>query len=949
MKYNIQRRFVIFYVVLSLVFFVMIAKIMYLTVFSEDVFSKREASFIYKKIEIKAPRGEIRDRNGRLLAGNRPSFNVQVTKDTSVSQEDQNKMFYRLSKILRTNEEMLVDEFPIKVYQGYYYFIYDEELRKWKEKNNLKPDATAEESFSILANLLSEQGVIRINPEDTAKDIQQKMIEIGYYPPISVKSELRFIQDIKKEEWMERTFGRGYKDHLDKSAQEIFKLAREVYGISDGLDEKSARDVMILNDLLRSRRQFQYQPINISFDIGEKTVIQLEEETLNLPMVSIVVEPVRYYPYGEFTSHILGYLGKIGENETDYYVKEKGYDPNEIIGKTGLEKAFEEKLRGRSGYRIVQVDVKNRMVQSLGFQAPIPGETVYITTDNELQQVVEDSLKKTLNSIQTGSSYTSNWGDIKMRDTNKVFNKAKSGATVVLDVKSGEVLAMASYPDYDPNKFVLGISQEEYEKLMPENINDSMAPKPLYNISTMMSVQPGSTFKMITGLAGLENGLDPYYRIQDKGFIEIGQHKFGCWIWNSSNGGRTHGKENLIDAIRDSCNYYMYCLSVGYDYSKDVKMNVEMNSEKILDYAKRFGLDEKTGIEIEETKGQVPNVGIEKEKTLKSLSSFLNKFMEDKFEDVSSGSAEYTKKIETITSWSTENPGRGELIRRLSKLSVKKEHINTVADRIKYDYFNTMSGWKEGDAFNLAIGQGAHSYTPIQLARYIAALANDGVMNEVTVVNRTVDSEKRNALVNSTEKTPIELKNKDNLKYLVQGMINVSDEGTSKNVFKNFPVSVASKTGTAQRPGYIPTKDEKNYYLSHLRSYGVKRDEVLKLAKELEENSKLKLPEHQYIVQAILKLNKNLSSKRDLDIYKDEYDEFAWFVSFAPAENPEIAIVSVIVQGGHGGYGAPMARDIYTKYFRLNEPQKQDKNNKDAQPSIEVPVQKKINYSDEIN
>lgn len=939
MKYNVEKRFATLYVILGLAFLIMFVKIAYLTVFSVELFSKREASFIYKKIEVKAPRGEIRDRNGRLLAGNRPSFNVQIVKDSSLSKEEQNVMLQTLSRILRENGEKPVDDFPIKVYQGYYYFTYDEELRKWKEKNNIDPSATAEESFSIIVNLLVEQGAIQVNPQDTVQQIQQKMIEIGYYPPISVKEDMKFIQERKKEEWLQRTFPKKkYKEMLNKSAEEIFLLAKEEYGISDEIDEKTAREILIMNDLIRSREQIQYQPINVAFDVKRSTVIQLEEAGINIPIVSVVVEPIRYYPYGKFTSHVMGYLGKIGENEMEDYVKKQGYDPSEIIGKTGLEKTFQADLRGKSGFQTVQVDSNNRMVQSLGFEAPVPGKTIYTTTDNELQEVAEQSLKKTLDSIQTGKNYESAWGNITMRDSNKIFDKAKSGAAVVLDVRTGEVLAMASYPDYDPNKFVLGISQEEYEKLMPENINDSMAPKPLYNIATMMSVQPGSTFKMITGLAGLENGLDPYYRIQDKGFIKIGSHPFGCWIWNSSKGARTHGQENLIDAIKDSCNYYMYCLSVGYDYARNVKMNVDMNSEKILDYAKRFGLDEKTGIEIEETKGQVPSVGLERERNMKALSIFLDKFMEEKFEGIAYGSKEYKENIDTIISWSQENPSRGEIIRRLGDLSVKSEFVNVVADRIKYDYFSSMSGWKEGDAFNLAIGQGSHSYTLLQLARYIAALANEGVLNDVTVMNRVVNYEKSESIVNSVKQKEIELNNRNNLDYLVQGMINVSDEGTSKNVFKYFPVKVAAKTGTAQRAGYIPTKDEKNYYLSHLASYGVDREEVLRLAKELEKKSEKKLQEYQYIVQAILRLNKKLS-KKDLDVYKDTYDEFAWFVSFAPAEKPEIAVVSVIIQGGHGGYGAPMARDIYAKYFHLKEPGQE----------VSHSVENKLIYTDELN
>ena len=249
-----------------------------------------------------------------------------------------------------------------------------------------------------------------------------------------------------------------------------------------------------------------------------------------------------------------------------------------------------------------------------------------------------------------------------------------------------------------------------------------------------------------------------------------------------------------------------------------------------------------------------------------------------------------------------------------------------------------MGGWKEGDAFNLAIGQGAHSYTPLQLTRYVASIANKGHLNKVSLIDKIENSEKTDIMLNKLQTKEIQLKNNKNLDYLVEGMKNASDEGTSKSTFNRFPIMVASKTGTAQRAGKIPTVDEKKYYLSHLSSYGVTYSDVMRVSKELEKNSTTKLQDYQYIVQAILKLNKNLK-KADLDQYKDSYDEFAWFVSFAPADKPEIAVISVIVQGGHGGYAAPMARDIYAQYFELTP------NGTKPQEA----VQKKIQFVDELN
>ncbi|MGL5258128.1 MAG: penicillin-binding transpeptidase domain-containing protein [Proteocatella sp.] len=914
---NIDDRNKFFFKIVILCFVVLIFKSFYLTTIKGDEYSEIADNKIYKKISIDAPRGEIRDRNGTLLAGNKPVFSVEISAN-EIEAETINGVVSDVVDILENSGEKIKDEFPIVITDNGYEYTFDKKVSEWKKANSIPANFTAEQTFDYMVDTLTSNGVISLDQNDTVFDIQSKIIEAGYFPPISVE-KMEFSENVKKQEWLTKYLKKYVDEEEDiykTSAREAFVYVRKYYGIDESLGDKEARKIMMVRDLIRSKGYYQYEPTIISEDISKESVSKIEENAMNLPGISVKTTSVRYYPEGSSAAHILGQLGKIAsQNEIDKYVKEKSYAPTDMIGKTGIEKKYEDILNGKKGYTKVQVDVSGRMIETLERVDPEIGSTVYLTIDSKLQEVAEASLKKTLKTIQSGGTYDSVWGNMRMRDNRRVYSKAQSGAVVVLDVKTGEVLALANYPDYDPNLFAQGISTQDMNSLMPLNMNDPIAPKPLYNIATMTSVQPGSTFKPITGLAALENGLDPYYQILDKGYIEMGGRTFGCWIWNERKG--NHGYENLMDALRDSCNYYFYCISVGYNYATDAPLPVKMKADEILKYSKMFGLDQKTGIQIEEIPGKVPDPESKAKSVASRLEADLNRRMRTYFEKFDNKSEKYDQAIATIVGWMPENPTRGEIMNRLGELGVKEQYIEEVTDVVKYSYFN-QGKWQTGDTFNLSIGQGEHAYTPIQLANYVAAIANGGYLNKVTVVDKVESSDKKNIQTEERISKKIELKNPDNLKYIRQGMEDVSDEGSASSYLKNFPIKIASKTGTAQKSGRIPAADEEAYLLKHMGSFGVSKNEVMKLAEKYEKDDKYRYPKHIYMKRAIMELNPNITSER-INAYKDSYDPFAWLVSYAPAENPEIAVVTLLFQGGHGGFGAAIARDIYAEHFNLIE------------------------------
>ncbi|SHJ82168.1 penicillin-binding transpeptidase domain-containing protein [Paramaledivibacter caminithermalis] len=943
---------------LILIFLIIFVRLLNLTIVEGEARRAASEDIRKKNISIVAPRGEIRDRNGILIAGNVPSFTVQLVRSEL---QELNEVAIKIIDILDKNSEEHI-EFPIIIRDGEYVYSYDLEINNWlaslgEEYENLRD---AEAVFNkIVADNLPIENLDNIKA-------QEYLIAMGITPPISV-SKMKFLPQIKKENFL-----KNYELDINIDAKEAFRKIRKKYKIDDEYSDIDARKILTIRHALNQLGYLQYKPLRIANDISEKTAILIEEAGMDLPGISVVIEPKRYYPKGEMAAHILGYLGKISnEYEIKKYVNENSYSRNDIIGKTGIEGRYELVLKGENGIKSVEVDTYGRTVKELDYEKkPKPGKDIYLTIDSNLQKVAEESLKHALEEIQRGGTFKSKWGDYKYKES---FPNAKAGAVVVTDVNTGEVLALASYPAYDPNLFASGISSKDWQSLQPVNKRDPIAPSPLLNIATITAVQPGSIFKMITGLAAAEEGLDPNKKLYDGGVIRRGSKTFGCWLWNQYRA--SHGYVDLIKAIEHSCNYYMYDVVNGYDYYKNEPLGIDMNVNKLIDYAKLFGLGESTGIEISEIAPGVPDPDKKSETILLYMERRLYKISKDYFpEDILNDESKLKGCIDEILSWADENPSRGEIIRRLIKMGVEESKLDGLADIIKFDYFNQMD-FKEGDAFNLAIGQGSHAYTPVQMARYISAIANGGYLNELTLIKKIADEEQSK----EDKKRKIEFNNENILDYIKEGMRRVNATGTARGVFNGF-IGVAGKTGTAERDGKIPPLDEVKYLKQHLKDiapnlslntittessaiFKQRKEELLALQKESEilqekilslkqqhekaNNEKEKeqinkdmeevknrknrvkneiinkltrgyFDEGSIMREAIKRLTNNNITDEMIDKFKSDYDNFAWFVSFAPYEKPEIAVVVLLFQGGHGGYGAPIAKEIIGTYLETN-------------------------------
>lgn len=496
----------------------------------------------------------------------------------------------------------------------------------------------------------------------------------------------------------------------------------------------------------------------ISPEVCEKSVAQIEEMNHSFPGINIEYRPIRKYYYSSLASHVLGYVGKIGNEE---YTQNEGYELDDYIGKTGIEYVCEKFLKGKDGLKQTDMSIDGTTTGEYITEEAISGSNVMLTIDAKVQQVAEKALKENIEKINNGD-----YGEKR---------EVYAGSVVVLNVKTGEVISMVSYPDFEPQLFVDGISTEKWNEYTVKGRSA------LINRTMQSAYAPGSIFKMVPAIAGLETGkITKDEQIECAG-IYPGGYKPKCWYYTTY--GRGHGYLTVSQAIQKSCNCYFY------------EVGTRIGIDNIEKYATYFGLGQKTNIEL---------------------------------------------------------PG---------------EISGTLAGKKLYEKLD--EAWYYGNTLSAVIGQAENNFTPIQMARYIAMLTNGGKKLDLTIIKdiinnqgESIKTEEGKDYINKRlgiEKTSEENLNiqKENLKTVLEGMQSVTEEGgTAYSVFKDFPIQVGGKTGSAEAGN-----DKTN----------------------------------------------------------------AWFVGFAPYENPEIAVVVLVENGAHGYYSAEVTKEIMEAYFGLNEEIVEDK------------------------
>ncbi len=369
---------------------------------------------------------------------------------------------------------------------------------------------------------------------------------------------------------------KNYDIDENMTAEQAFYKFRDKYKIENE-DILEIKKIIAIRYAIIREGYSSTKSITIAKDICREAVAEFSENADEFPGLSISVQPVRQYKEGTLASHILGYASKISDQE--YQSRKDEYEPNDIIGKTGVEYLFEDYLKGKKGTKQIDMAVDGTITAEVVEKEAVAGANVILTIDSKLQKMAEEALKSNIEKIR-GGGFGKNYD-------------AKGGSAVVMNVKTGEVLAMASYPDYNPQSFADGISNEEWQ-----NYSNNKS-YPLLNKSIQSAYEPGSIFKMITAIAGLEsNNITLTEKMNDTGVYNKYGGSWNCWYYTDYH--RGHGYLNVIGAIEKSCNFFFY------------ETADRMGIDTLDKYAKYFGLGVKTGIELP---GEVSGILASKEYT----------------------------------------------------------------------------------------------------------------------------------------------------------------------------------------------------------------------------------------------------------------------------------------------------------------------------------------------
>ena len=314
------------------------------------------------------------------------------------------------------------------------------------------------------------------------------------------------------------------------------------------------RDPALLSTMTlpRDLRRLPYQGVVLAQDVTREALAAIEAHQVELPGVSIEVGSKRVYPPDGFAAHLFGYVGQVNARERERF---PNYRLGDVLGKFGIEKRWETGLRGQGGGQQIEVDANGQRLRVLGEEEAKAGDSLVLTIDADLQRAAEAALH------------------------------GKEGAIVVLGVNTGEVLAMASHPAFDPNLFSRGIRVDEWHALVDDPLH------PLNNRAIQGQYPPGSTFKVIMAAAALEKGaVTPATRFHCSGGLQFGRHRFRCWRR------RGHGSMNLQQALAHSCDVYFY------------QVGQRLGIQNIADYARLFGMGRSLGVGLDhEASGLIPD------------------------------------------------------------------------------------------------------------------------------------------------------------------------------------------------------------------------------------------------------------------------------------------------------------------------------------------------------
>lgn len=803
-----DKRIYVLTAIIVLLFLILLGQLINLTIVQGTSYSEKLKNTTIRTITVKGSRGSILDSSGIVLAYDEKSYNVVFKKDQTKTSSD-DRAYYtgilmKTIDIIEKNSGTIVNDFSIK---------------------------------------RDENGEFYFDFNTTDQTVLEKRIK-------SWKTNM-------------------YVSNID-SVEDIYNELRKRYQIPDELSYDEAVKLLSIWQQLQLNNSSGYLSISVANDVNINTVSEIKARSEELEGVDISEGTVRIYPKQSTAAHIIGYLGKMQDSDTIAQNKKLGYSSDDLIGISGIESTMESVLTAntteRQGKQEVEVNSSSQIIRTLSTTAAKSGNNVVLTIDLGLQEALEESLENNIAEIykEQQKKYTDNQSDYEaqMLEDGRTdeIKFASTGAAVVIDINSGKVLAMASYPSFDLNLFTSGISDEDYKVLSDEDTT------PLFNKAISSKGTPGSIFKMVTATAGLMEYETTHItidtKISDGGYFtdvlpegaEPTKNTPSCWIRPNF---AAHKDQNVVLAIKNSCNYYFFTLAF------------RLGIDNLNKWADNFGLSEKTGIQLpSEATGQIGGQNILYDNTkdssnqktsipvlvkrllISELKNFgqqrsteytdeeLNTAAEALLKLASNDEDEMGPKIRTILS---EDLGISKTI------SSSKGLDKTVASIL------TELMWNPTRTILTGIGQGVAAVTPVGVSRYVAAVLNGGTVYNLSVVDKIASSsgtvlEEVKPSVYKQLDIP-----KEYLAAIKEGMrevVSEEDQGTAAKYFKNYKYidEIGGKTGTAQVTNI-----------------------------DIENNS--------------------------------------WFVGFTPYDNPEIVVVVYVPHGLSGGLSSLVAKDVFTYYL----------------------------------
>ncbi len=856
----LRNRLFVLLAAAAVIFMILVGRLFFMQIVNGEEADASLTSSVTREVTIPAARGNIYDRYGRPLAVNEAAFSVEIDDSITVDYEDADAEAVSLYKKLIKNGYVVGDDLPITKDAPYEFTISSDELEEWKTNIGLtkkQMNYTAEETLNYLyerfgitdADMTEEEKRalvslgININDKNIMitnliMTIETNGGEIVDELPISQEQPYYFLLEDEDEILSWKSSVSMSEEELDYDAEESMQYLIELFGIPENISPSMQRKVAAVRYSLYLQRYKKYQPVTVAREINDEVIAAVEENLDKFPGVSVETESMRVYEDGEIFSNIIGYIRQISDTELQEY-SEYGYTSGDIVGKTGIEKVMELELNGQDGKMLVEVDNMGRKISTLETEAPVSGDDVFLTIDKELQisaynylkdaladaiitrltSELEKDVPVTLKQLFTSMIDSNNISvtevmkaedgyqkvlkdiilahdpDIDVTDsedkteakqvlTNAVDNGTISYTTLIyVMIEQGVITADDNYKariasgelmpfnviieklesgDLEPAEtglepctgsvVVSDVNSGEVLALVtyPSYDNNELVntfnneyynklledpTTPLVNRPLMQKKAPGSTLKMITAIAGLETGvIIPDTQIRDKGVFKDAGTPYANCLIYSLNGS-THGYVDVSHALEVSCNYFFY--EVGYQLGNDTENPRSLKGITILDeYYDAFGLNSPTGVEIGESAPSMASPSYKEE----------------------------------VIKW--QNP----------------------------EATSSQTAWTSGDTIRAAIGQSVNSFSAASMNKYVATLANGGtrykmhLLDKVKSSDGTVTEEVEETVENVLEIAP------ENLEAVYEGMLLVTQgsKGTLRNVFKDFPIDVAAKSGTAE-------------------------------------------------------------------------------------------------------------------------------------------------------